>query len=333
MKLSILDHTQISEGRSVADALSESLQLAQEAERLGYRRFWMSEHHGSKALASSSPEVLAAHIAAGTSTIRVGTGGVMLPHYSAYKAAENFRLLEALHPGRIDMGLGRAPGGMPLASRALQEGKASSVHEYPRQVADLIGYLRDSLPEGHRFSGLTAAPIVPTVPEMWLLGSSGESARLAAELGVSFAFAEFFGSPGGEAAIRHYKERFRPSAIQQEPRSMIAVLAICADTREEAEHLASSQELFFLRLTRGQELPWIPSVETALSYPYTPFEQSELEEKRRHRNVGTPEEVKAKLEALSARYDADELMVVVPVHDFEARLRSIRLLAEVFGMG
>lgn len=332
MKLGFLDHTQISEGRTVADALSETVRLAQEVERLGYSRFWMSEHHGSKALASSSPEILAAHVAGMTRSIRIGTGGVMLPHYSAYKAAENFRLLEALHPGRIDMGLGRAPGGMPLSARALQENQSSSVHDYPRQVADLTAYLQDALPPGHRFAGLTAAPVIPSAPEVWLLGSSGESAKIAADHGVSFAFAEFFGSPGGEMAILHYKERFKPSSLQREPRTMIAVMAICAETREEAERLATSQELFFLKLTRGQELPWIPSVDTALAYTYNAFEQSELESRRKNRNVGTPDEVREKLEELGRRYGADELLVVTPVHDFEARLRSVRLLARSFGL-
>jgi luciferase family oxidoreductase group 1 len=332
MKIGILDHVQISEGRTAQDALAESALLAKEAEKLGFSRFWVSEHHGSKALAGSSPEIMIAHLAAATSTIRVGSGGVMLPHYSAYKVAENFRLLEALHPGRIDLGIGRAPGGMPLSTRALQEHKVSHIHHYPQQVADLAGYLRDALPENHRFSGLRAAPSVSTVPELWLLGSSGESARVAAEQGASFAFAQFFGTPGGEEAIRQYKKHFRPSALNASPRTMIAVMAVCADTQEEAEHLAGSSELFFLQLTKGQELPWFPSAQTAAEYPYTPFEERERDSRRQSQNVGTPATVKERLMRLAESYQADELVIVSSVHDFQARLHSIRLIAEAFGL-
>lgn len=330
MKLGLLDHVQISEGRTAADALAESAELAREAERLGYSRFWVSEHHGSQALAGSSPEIMIAYLAGATSHIRVGSGGVMLPHYSSYKVAENFRLLEALYPGRIDLGLGRAPGGMPLASRALQEGRNVDINRYPEQVADLNAYLQETLPAGHRFAGLRAAPSVPGVPEIWLLGSSGESARIAAQQGLSFAFAQFFGAPGGEEAMNQYRLRFQPSQLLPAPRTMIAVMAVCADTQEEAERLALSSELFFLKLTGGKELPWYPSVETALAYPYSEFELSSIRSRRRTQNVGTPEAVREKLMALAKSYQADELVVVVPVHEFAARLKAVRLLAEAF---
>ncbi|MDF2921967.1 MAG: hypothetical protein K0R57_881 [Paenibacillaceae bacterium] len=332
MKLGILDHVQISEGRTAADALKESAALAREAERLGYSRFWVSEHHGTRALAASSPEILIAHLAAATSRIRVGSGGVMLPHYSAYKVAENFRLLEALYPGRIDLGLGRAPGGMYLATRALQEGKNVQIRQYPEQVADLAGYLHDALPHNHRFAGLSAAPVIASAPELWLLGSSGESARIAAEEGAAFAFAQFFGAPGGEEAIRSYKRHFLPSILNDAPRTMIAVMAVCADTQEEADYLAGSSELYFLKLAGNMELSAIPSAETAANYPYTPFEREAMSARRAARNTGTPQEVKEKLEQLAERYEADELIVVVPVHDFAARLRSVQLLAEAFGL-
>lgn len=332
MKISFLDHVQISEGRSAADALRESALLAREAEALGYSRFWVSEHHGSKALAGSSPEIMMAHLAAATSRIRIGSGGVMLTHYSSYKVAENFRLLEALHPGRIDLGVGRAPGGMPLSTRALQEGKSYDIRQYPEQIADLVSYLHDSLPEGHRFRGLAAYPAIPTAPEVWLLGSSGESAKVAAEQGAAFAFAQFFGAPGGEEAIRQYRRHFRPSALNKEPRMMIAVMAVCAESREEAEWHAAGSRLFFLKLMQGKELPWIPSAETASSYVFSPYEEAELGSIRRRQNTGTPEEVKDKLLQLQSSYQADELMIVTPVQDFAARLRSMQLLAEAFGL-
>lgn len=331
-KLSILDQSQVCEGRTAGDTLEETTRLAQAAERLGYRRFWVSEHHASKALSFSSPEILIAHLAARTSHIRVGSGGVMLPHYSAYKVAENFKLLEALHPGRIDLGLGRAPGGMPLSTRALQENKMVDIRQYPQQIADLTGYIHDSLPADHRFAGLHASPSIPTVPELWLLGSSDESARIAARLGASYAFAQFFGSPGGVEAMRHYRAHFQPSVWNEQPHSMIAVLAVCAETEEEANELAMSTDLFFFRLERGLELDTFPSVETAKNYPYTEFDLERLRLARKRRIVGTPAQVKEQIEAMSAQYAADEVMVVSPIHNFNARIRSIELIAGAFGL-
>ena len=330
MKLGILDHTHLSEGRSAADALAEAVELAKEAERLGYERFWVSEHHGSPSLASSSPEILIAHVAAATSRIRVGAGGVMLPHYSAYKVAENFRLLEALHPNRIDLGLGRAPGGMPLATRALQEGKLRDPHLdlYPQQVDDLIGYLHDALPADHRFAGLRASPSIPTAPEIWLLGSSDGSARIAAEKGTAYAYAQFFGIPVGAAATRLYREGFRPSSLNAEPRVMVAVLVICAETEEEANRLASSHELFFLRLEQGQELPWLPSVETAEKTPYSPFELDVIRHRRQFRIIGNPAQVRERVLQIQREYLADEIMIACPIHDFAKRLHAIRLIRE-----
>lgn len=331
MKLSVLEHSHISEGRTVAETLAETTRLAVEAEKLGYARFWVSEHHNTGALASSSPEVLIAHVAAHTSRIRVGSGGVMLPHYSAYKVAENFRLLEALHPGRIDLGLGRAPGGMPIATRALQEGKYTDVRQYPQQIADLAGYLHDALPPDHRFAGLVANPVIDTAPEVWLLGSSGETAKIAAEQGAAYAFAHFFGTPGGEAAIRHYREHFKPSVLNDgRPHTMIAVSVVCADTEEEAQRLAKSGELFFLQIGRGALPDTFPSVETAERYPYSEFERAHIAQRQRDLVVvvGAPEQVREKLRTLRERYDADELMIASMIHDFDARLRSFRLTAE-----
>jgi luciferase family oxidoreductase group 1 len=329
MKISMLDHTQVSQGRTVQDTLHEAVQLAQAAEQLGYSRFWLSEHHGSKALASSSPEILIAHVAAATKRIRVGSGGIMLPHYSAYKVAENFRLLEALHPGRIDAGFGRAPGGMPIATQALQEGKMSDIREYPRQVEDFGGYLHDALPEGHRFVNLQAQPSIQTAPEVWLLGSSDESARIAAAKGTAYSFAQFFGTPGGEAAIRHYRENFRPSVMNDKrPHTMIAVSVFCADTEEEARRLASSSELFFSQLTKGADLPYFPSVETAMNFPYTPYDEYQIATRRQNAILGTPEQVREQLHNIKQRYDADELMIVCMIHDFEARMRSFELTAK-----
>ncbi|WP_281885900.1 LLM class flavin-dependent oxidoreductase [Paenibacillus sp. YYML68] len=333
IKLGVLDQVYVSENRTASDGLHESTRLIQAVEALGYSRFWVSEHHSMRALAFSSPEVLIAHLAAATSTIRVGSGGVMLPHYSAYKVAENFRLLEALHPGRIDLGLGRAPGGMPLATRALQQDKYVDVHKYPQQVLDLIGYLHDALPEGHPFEKLVASPVISTAPDVWLLGSSGDSARFAAELGTGYGFAEFFGTPGGEDAVRHYRENFKPAALlEPRPRSLIATLAICAETEEEANRLATSSDLLFLAIRTGRELPSLPSVETAMNYPYTEVDLYYIRQSRERRIIGTPERVKEQLLKLAAEYGIEELLINTPIHDPSARVRSYELIAKAFGM-
>lgn len=331
MKLSVLDHSHVNEGRTVRDALHETVALAQEAEKLGYHRFWVSEHHGSQALASSSPEVLIAHIAAHTDTIRVGSGGIMLPHYSSYKVAENFKLLEALHPGRIDVGLGRAPGGMPIATRALQEHKRVDIDLYPQQVADLRDYLHDDHPANHRFSGLRAFPETETTPEMWLLGSSDGSARIAAQQGMPYAFAQFFGASGDEA-LQHYFAYFRPSAYYNQPKALAAVMVICSETEEEAHQLAKSNELFFLKLLSGQELAYLPSVKTALEYPYSAMEIQMIEQMRSRRFIGTPGQVKEGLKRYADRLHLEELMIVSHIHDFDKRIQSYRYVAEAFGI-
>lgn len=331
IRLGILDQSQIGEGKTAAEALRETTLLAAHAEKMGYFRFWMSEHHGSRSLAHSSPEIMIAHVAAATRTIRVGSGGVMLPHYSAYKVAENFRLLEALHPGRIDLGLGRAPGGRPLSTRALHEGKTYSYDQYPQQVLDLIDYFQETT-DDHRFAGLLASPSIETHPEIWLLGSSDESARIAARLGTSYGFAQFFGTPGGPEAIRWYKEHFRPQRLGKEPRALAAVLAICAGTEEEANELALSTDLYFLGIERGFELPYLPSVETARNWPYTEFDRELIRRARSRRIVGAPAQVREGLERLAEEYAADELLIVSPIHDFGKRLDSYRLIAEAFGL-
>ncbi|MFS0856614.1 MULTISPECIES: LLM class flavin-dependent oxidoreductase [Paenibacillus] len=332
MKLSVLEHGHINEGRTVQDTLQETVTLAKHADELGFSRFWMSEHHGSGALSFSSPEVMIAHVAAHTDRIRVGSGGVMLPHYSAYKVAENFRLLEALHPGRIDLGIGRAPGGMPIASRALNEGKSSNVQFFPQQIADLGGYFHEELPEDHRFASLVAGPSVPTVPEVWLLGSSSEGARIAAAQGTAYAFAQFFGTPGGEEAMKHYRRHFKPSILNDKPHSMIAVSAFCAETEEAAADLARSNELFFLRLGRGLEQNSFPSLETVNNYPFTAMEMEQIRQRRSFSIVGTPDQVKDKITAMAERYEADEVIIASAVHSFEDRLRSFSLIAEAFNL-
>ncbi|MFC5650659.1 LLM class flavin-dependent oxidoreductase [Paenibacillus solisilvae] len=334
LRLSVLDQSPVPEGSTAQQALIETVKLAQLSERLGYHRFWVSEHHNTSSLAHSSPEVFISHIAAHTSSIRVGTGGVMLPHYSAYKVAENFRLLEALYPGRIDVGLGRAPGGLPIATRALQEGKTGLgyVDQYPQQIADLLHYFNDSDSDTHRFPGLVASPSVDSKPEVWLLGSSGDSAALAAELGVSFAFAQFINGAGGAPVVKAYKEQHLSTGYDPVPRSMVAIFVICADTDAEAERLVSSFDYQFLLLEQGRFTEGVVTPEKALAYPYSQTDLMRIKENRKRVVVGSPQAVKKQLLELSELYETDEIMIATIVHDYEAKRKSFKLLAEAFGI-
>ncbi|CAM3845035.1 LLM class flavin-dependent oxidoreductase [Alicyclobacillus pomorum] len=331
MKLSVLDQSPIAHGSNARAALLQTVQIAQLAERLGYHRFWVSEHHDSSALAGSTPEILITHLAAKTNTIRVGSGGVMLPHYSAYKVAENFRMLEALYPNRIDVGLGRAPGGMPRSTMALQEGKLREP-DYAQQVEDLMAYLTDTLPADHRFAGLTAAPVVDTVPEMWLLGSSDFSAITAADKGTAYMFAHFINGDGGVEAVEAYQRRFKPSVLYDKPKASVAIFVICADTDAEADRIASSLDLALVMLANGQRRDGIPTIEMALSYPYSKYELALVRENRKRMIVGSPSTVKQQIEELARAYHTDEVMIVTNTAQFEHRQRSFELVAEAFGL-
>ncbi|WAH39148.1 LLM class flavin-dependent oxidoreductase [Alicyclobacillus dauci] len=332
IRLSILDQSPISQGSNAREALQRTVAVAQTAERLGYQRLWVSEHHDTTSLAGSTPEILIAHLAAKTNHIRIGSGGVMLPHYSAYKVAENFRMLEALYPNRIDLGLGRAPGGMPRSTMALQEGKVRAAN-YVQQVEDLMAYLTDTLPDDHRFPGLTAAPVIDTVPEMWLLGSSDGSAHVAAQKGTAFTFAHFINGDGGVDAVRMYKDQFQPSVLYSEPQASVAIFCICADTDEEADTIASSLDLSLVMLANGQRADGTPSIETAKSYPYNRYELALIKENRKRMIVGSPVSVKQQIEHLAASYGVNEVIIATTTHQFEHRLRSYGLVANAFNLG
>ena len=331
MLLSVLDQSPIREGGTAADAVAETLELAQACDRWGYHRYWLAEHHASHGLAGSTPEVLIAHVAAHTSRIRVGSGGVMLSHYSALKVAENFRMLETLHPGRIDLGIGRAPGSDQRTARALAHGPgALGIEHFPSQVSDLLGYLRGQLPEGHPFRGIRAMPEGPTMPEFWVLGSSLDGATIAAHFGTAFSFAHFITDEGGVLATRTYLARFCPGVLPA-PRAAVTVFALAADTEAEAKRLARSRDLWIVRLYTGRPGAF-PSVEEAESYPYTPREMAIAEHGRRRTIAGDPEQVRSRILALAQEHSAEEIMVVTITHDFKARLGSYQLLAEVFGL-
>ncbi|WP_064092711.1 LLM class flavin-dependent oxidoreductase [Rossellomorea aquimaris] len=327
IKLSVLDQSPIAEGMSPQEALNNTVKLAQHVEKLGFTRFWVSEHHDSTGLAGSSPEVLIAHLAQNTSSIRVGSGGVMLPHYSPYKVAENFRLLEGLNPNRIDLGLGRAPGGMPMATMALHDGKPRDVNRYPEQIDDLLGYLTDDLPDSHPYQGLTAAPVIETMPEVWILGSSPSSAMLAAQKGLPYTFAQFINGEGGPQYTEAYRNHFVPSDYLQAPQNTVAVFTVCAETDEEAERIASSIDLAILMIEQGMRSNGTPSPEKAAAYDYSPFERMRIRENRKRMIVGNPKKVKEEILNLSEQYQTNEIMLVSITYNFQDKLKSFELIA------
>jgi luciferase family oxidoreductase group 1 len=332
LALSILDQSSVAAGRGADAAIRETLALAKLADQWGYHRYWMAEHHNSASHAGTAPEILCAAIAATTSRIRVGTAGIMLPHYSALKVAEQFRVLEAIAPGRIDLGVGRAPGSDGRTAYALNPDAAQAADRFPQQVQDLMGWLGDGLPESHPFRLVGANPAIPTRPQVWILGSSDFGAQLAAYFGLPYCFAHFITEGrGSEEAMALYREGFRPHPATAgrlaAPHGALGVFALTAATEAEAFRLFKSRELWRLSRDRGV-FPALPSVEEAEAYPYTPEERSRIERMRARAMVGAPEQVAAKLAALAAAHGVEEVAVLTPCHDPEARRSSYRLLAE-----
>ena len=332
MKLSVLDQSPIRAGGTPAQAVAETLELARAADRLGYERYWLAEHHSSQGLAGTVPEILIARVAAETKDIRVGSGGVMLSHYAPLKVAETFRMLETLYPGRIDLGIGRAPGSDQRTASALQHGPgALGIEHFPAQIAELMGFLADELPANHPFAGIHAMPTGEGIPEFWLLGSSDQSAAYAAYFGCAFSFAHFINDEGGAAIMTAYRQHFRPEGRLVAPQGSIGVFVLCAETEAAAQRLAASRDLWRLRLDQGILGP-IPPVEEALAYPYNERELARVAQNRRRQIVGAPEQVRERLLALAASYAVEELVVVSICFDFTARMRSYELLAEAFEM-
>jgi luciferase family oxidoreductase group 1 len=330
--LSVLDQAPIAEGASGADALHNTLDLARLTDRLGYHRYWVAEHHGGPMLASASPEALIGPIAAATERIRIGSGGVMLPHYSPFKVAETFSILAALAPGRIDLGLGRAAGTDPLTTFALQrDRRQASPDDFPAQLAELLAYFEDALPADHPFARLASVlPGRPELPIVWLLGSSVQSAIWAAQLGLPYAFADFINPDGSEIASR-YRERFEPVRELATPRTAVAAWVLCAESDEEARYLASSSRMSMTLLRRGQLIP-VPPPEKAIAFLESEGKTLTGGIPRRRGIIGSPEAVRAGIEALAAEYGADEVIVVTITHDHGARRRSYELLAEAMGL-
>ncbi len=331
VKLGVLDQSPIISGHTPAQAVSETIRLAQRAEALGYSRYWLAEHHSLAALADPCPEILATRVAAETTTIRVGTGGVLLPYYSAMKVAEQFRMLEALYPNRIDLGIGRAPGGDRLTAVALAEGRSLDAESFPEQVQYLTAFLRGSLPDGHPLAAVKAMPAGDTMPQIWLLGSSDYSGALAARLGLRFAFAHFINANGGDGVMREYRASFQASELEPRPQSLLCVFVVCAETRAEAERLSASINLRRLNMDYGVNAP-VPSQAEAAAYAYTPADLRRIAHHARRLVLGTPGEVRARLLELRAESEADELMVITITGDYASRLRSYELVAEACGL-
>jgi luciferase family oxidoreductase group 1 len=330
--LSLLDLTPIASGSSPEQALRDSADLAALADRLGYHRLWYAEHHNTAGLASAAPEVMIGHIADLTTRIRVGSGGVMLPNHSPLKIAETFRLLEALHPGRIDLGLGRAPGTDTLTAFAMRRSReAMTAEDYPEQLAELIAYDDEAFPAGHPFAAIRAVPVDVALPPIWLLGSSAFSAKLAAQAGLGYAFAAHINAAGAVEALRDYRASFVPSARYPEPRSILTVSVTVGDTAEHARDLSAIDDLLLLRLRTGRHGRY-PTLAEAKAYSFSPDERAMIAAMPMRSLVGTAAEVRAKIDDLAERSQADEVMVTTFLAELADRRRTIVDLADAFGL-
>ena len=331
-RLSILDQAPIAEGAGGGAALRNTLDLAGLTDRLGFHRYWLAEHHATPMLASASPEVLIGPVAAATRRIKVGTGGIMLPHYSPLKVAETFSMLAALYPGRVELGLGRAPGSDRRTAYALQRDRRQEApDDFPEQLTELLAYLEDRMPAAHPFATLAATlPGRPEAPEVWLLGSSPQSGVWAAELGLPYMFADFI-SPDGAAIARRYRAEFSAGARLTAPMLGVAVSVVCAETDAEAWRLSASVRMAILLLQRGRLVP-VPTPERAAAFLAAEMGSADAKPRGRRLIVGAPATVRAAIEDVARDYGAEEAMIVTITHDHCARRRSYELVAEAFGL-
>jgi luciferase family oxidoreductase group 1 len=330
--LSVLDLSPVTTATPGSVALHNSLDLARLADKLGYKRYWVAEHHNLANIASSAPEIMIGQIAAVTSEIRVGSGGVMLPNHAPLMVAERFKVLEALFPGRIDLGLGRAPGTDPVTSyalRARQEPREGD--DFLERFQELLLLERGGFPENHPFRKVHAVPADVALPPIWLLGSSGYSAELAAAVGMGFAFAHHFADYDATSAMLSYREHFKPSATLQEPYAILGVAVIAADSDSEADRIASSADLHYARRAKGEYAP-LASPDEAATYPYAPIDRERIARQRNRLIVGGVETIRKRLLPLIEATRADEIMVTTMVYDHAARRHSYELLAQAFGL-
>lgn len=329
IKLSVLDQTPIRRGSNAYQALQESIQLAKYADTLGYTRYWVSEHHNISTLAGAAPEVLIARLAGETKRLRFGSGGIMLPNHSALKVAENFRLLEALYPGRIDLGLGRAPGGDRLTASLLNPSNTFNPKEYVQQITDLKAFLADNEHSGTVHEKVKAIPRIDTEPALWMLTSSGESAFIAAHFGMALSFAQFINPAGGPEAIRAYRQQFKPSPQLATPQASVGLFVYCGDTDEKVNRVQAVMDYRLLSIDKGK-LDEAPSFDSVKDYDFTAEELARVRYNRHRMVVGTPDEVREKLTRLAHTFEVDEIIISTFTDTFEDRLRSYELLADVF---
>ncbi|MBA3438874.1 MAG: LLM class flavin-dependent oxidoreductase [Pyrinomonadaceae bacterium] len=333
IRLSVLDLSPVPSGSTAADALRNTLDLAKLADELGYTRYWLAEHHNTELVAISAPEVMIGHVAGVTKRIRVGSGGVMLPNHAPLKVAETFRTLEALHPNRVDLGIGRAPGTDYLTALALRRSRAAlATDDFPEQLNELLAFFSGDFSGDHPFQRVMAIPEGVRTPDIWLLGSSDFSARLAGELGLGFAFAHHINPAPALAALRLYQEQFRPSPRFAAPQSLLAASVVCAETDEQANVLARSADLTLLRFTQGKFRTQLPSVSEATNYPYTSDEEEVVQMNRERLFVGSPATVREQIFSLAEQAGVTEIMVTTMTHDHKERRRSYTLLAKAFAL-
>lgn len=329
IKLSILDQSIVRHGGTARQALLETVEHAKRAEQWGYTRFWVSEHHNSSFIAGSAPEVLLVKLADETSHIRLGSGGIMLPNHSALKVAENFRMLEALFPGRIDLGMGRAPGGDRITATLLNPSNDFSEEGYLRQLDHLQHFFHDTA--GTQHGPLLAVPQAETVPAQWILSSSGGSSAIAARYGMGLAIARFINGYASPDVVHEYRRRFRPSAGLAAPQELLAISVLCADTEEHAEALRKYADYILVQFEKGNfDKPVDP--DEVSRYEFTPAELARVHQNRGRLVSGTPEQVRAQLQQLAESFDVHEIMVAAMTAHEEDRQRSFELLAEVFGL-
>jgi len=331
MKLSVLDQSPIIAGHSAAQALEETLKLARRADELGYHRYWLAEHHAIAALADPCPEILLARLGAETKRIRIGTGGVLLPYYSAFKTAEVFKMLEALYPGRVDLGIGRAPGGDQRTARAVGGGRMPTAEDFPEQVWELVHHLDGTLPDDHPFKKVRMQPEGKTAPEVWLLGSSDYSGLLAAQLGLRFSFAHFINAQGGDQVTRAYKARYNAAGREPAPQAAVCCFVICAESDAEAERLAKVVDSRRLDMAYNLDTP-VPTQAQAekRSHTYTDQERAHIQSQRARLVHGSAHTCKEKLLKIAEQFAADELMVLTITGDYATRLDSYERLAQAF---
>ena len=333
MKLSVLDQSPIIAGHSAAQALGETLKLARRADELGYHRYWLAEHHAIAALADPCPEILLARLGAETRRIRIGTGGVLLPYYSAFKTAEIFKMLEALYPGRVDLGIGRAPGGDQRTARAVGGGRMPTAEDFPEQVWELVHYLDGTLPDDHPFKKVRVQPegrvSHHAAPEVWLLGSSDYSGLLAAQLGLRFSFAHFINAHGGDQVMRAYRERYQSSGREPGPHTSVCCFVICAESDAEAERLARVVDSRRLDMAYNLDTP-VPTQEQAEKRTFTDQERAHSQSQRGRLVHGSADTCKEKLLKIAEQFSADELMVLTITGDYATRLDSYERLAKAF---